>query len=45
MVEGQPKAPVPGIDDDRGPRVVGGLRLASGPGDEHRRNGVKARVP
>lgn len=44
MVEGQKQAPVPGIDDDCGPRVVGGLRLALGPGDEHRRNGVKARV-
>lgn len=45
MVEGQKQVPVPGIDDDRGPRVVGGLRLALSPGDEHRRNGVKTRVP
>lgn len=44
MVEGQPKAPVPGIDDDRGPRVIGGPRGALSPGDEHHRNGVKARV-
>ena len=44
MVEGQPKAPVSGICDDRGPRVVGGLRLALGPGDEHGRDGVEARV-
>jgi len=45
MVEGQPKAPVPGIRDDRGPRIVRGLRLALAPGDEHRRNGVEPRVP
>jgi hypothetical protein len=45
MVEGQKQAPVPGIGDDRGPRIVGGLRFALSPGDEHRRNGVKARVP
>lgn len=45
MVEGQPKAPVPGIRDDRGPRIVRGLRLALAPGDEHSRNSVKPRVP
>jgi len=45
MIEGQRQAPVPGIDDDRGPRIVVGLRLALSPGDEHRRNGVKTRVP
>lgn len=45
MVEGQKQAPVPGIDDDRDSRVVGGLRLALGPGDEHGRDRVKARVP
>jgi len=45
MVEGQRQAPVPEIDDERGPRVVGGLGLALSSGDEHRRNGVKTRVP
>jgi hypothetical protein len=37
MVESQMQAPVQGVDDDRGPRVVAGLRRAFGPGDEHRR--------
>ena len=45
MVEGQRQAAVPGVDDDRRPGVVGGLRLPLGPGDEDRRDGVKARVP
>jgi len=44
MVEGQMQAPVPGVDDDRGPRVVGGRRRALSPGDEHRRNGMETRV-
>jgi len=44
MVEGQRQAPVPGIDDDRGPRVVGGRRRALGTGDEYRRNGMETRV-
>jgi hypothetical protein len=44
MVESQKQFAVPGIGDDRGPRVVGGFRLALGPGDEHRRNGVEARI-
>jgi hypothetical protein len=45
VVEGQREAAVPGVDDGRGPGVVGGLRLSPGPGDEDRRDGVKARVP
>jgi len=44
MVEGQRQAPVPGIDDFRGPRVVGRPRRALGTGDEYRRNGMEARV-
>jgi len=44
MVEGQRQAPVPGIDDDRGPRVIGGRRRALGTGDEYRRNGMETRV-
>ena len=44
MVEGQRQAPVPGIDDDRGPRVVAGLRRAFGPGDEYRRYRVQPGV-
>jgi len=44
MIESQGKVPVPGVEDSRAPGVVGGLGRAPGPGDEHRRNGVKARV-
>ena len=45
MVESERPAAVPGVGDDRGPGVVGGLRLSAGPGDEDRRDGVEARVP
>jgi len=45
MIEGQPQAPVAGVDDDRGARIVAGLRLPRGPGDEYRRDGVETRVP
>ena len=44
MIESQLKVLVPGIEDARAPGVVGGLGRAPRPGDEHRRNGVKARV-
>ena len=44
MIESQKQAPVPGIDDDRGPRVVAGLRRAFGPGDEYRRYRVQPGV-
>ena len=45
MVEGQPKAPVAGIDDDRGPGVVASPGHALGPGDEYRRDRMQTRVP
>lgn len=45
MVEGQRKGPVPGIENEDGPGIVGRFRLAPGPGDEHGRDGVKTRVP
>jgi len=44
MVESQKQVSVPGIDDDRGPRVVAGLRRAFGPGDENRRYRVQPGV-
>jgi hypothetical protein len=44
MVEGQDQVPVPGIDNDRGPSVVGGPRRALRPGDEYRRDRMKTRV-
>jgi len=44
MVESQKRAPVPEIDNDRGPRVVTGFRRAFGPGDEHRRYRVQPGV-
>jgi hypothetical protein len=44
VVEGQPKAPIPGVDDDRGPCVVAGLGFAPRPGDEHGRDRVQAGV-
>ncbi len=44
MVEGQRQAPIAGIEDDGGPRVVGALGLARGPGDEDRRDRVESGV-
>ncbi len=44
MVKGQRKAPVAGIDDDRGLGIVGALGIARSPGEEDRRDGVEARV-
>ena len=45
MIESERPAPVAGIDHDGRPGVVGGLRDSLGPGDEHRRDRVQARVP
>jgi hypothetical protein len=44
VVEGQAEAAVAGIDDGHRSGVVAGPRLAAGPGDEHRRDGVQTRV-
>lgn len=45
MIESERPAPVARIGHDGRPGVVGALRNALGPGDEHRRDRVQARVP
>ena len=45
MVEGERQAPVSGIEDDGRAGIVGAPRDALGPGQEDRRDGVKAGVP
>jgi pimeloyl-ACP methyl ester carboxylesterase len=45
VVEGQGQAAVAGVEDGGPAGVVGALRLSGGPGQEDRRDGVKARVP
>ena len=44
MIEGQGQAPVPGIEDDGPPGVVGAFGIARGPGQKDRRDRVEARV-
>ena len=45
MIESERPAPVARIGHDGRPGVVGAPRNALGPGDEHRRDRVQARVP
>jgi len=45
VIESERPAPVAGIGHDGRPRVVGAPGNALGPGDEHRRDRVLARVP
>lgn len=44
MVKGQGKAPVAGIDDDRGLGVVSALGIARSPGEEDSRDRVEAGI-
>ena len=44
MVKGQRKAPVAGIDDDRGLGIVGALGIARSPGEEDRRDRVETGI-
>ena len=45
MIESERPAPVAGIGHDGRPGVVGSPGNALGPGDEHRRDRMQARVP
>ena len=44
MVESERQAPVAGVEDDRRPGVICAFRIALGPGHEHRRDRMAARV-